>query len=229
MTQTLTVDFNKPMPLFPLAQCMLLPHSTIPMHIFEQRYRKMMRDVLDSHGLIAMATFKGRNWQQEYYGHPEIREHMCVGYIIRHQCLNDGRYNILLQGICRARLIEELDHEPYRMARLEPTEITPPAEPDMTDIRDQLETYLNDPVMQQLAAIGAIRNWLSREIPTSVLIDLIIQIICKDLNQRYAMLAEPDAFNRADWIADHLAQTRNTLLIANRMGPSQSDDGYNLN
>ena len=54
MAQTVTIDFSQPVPLFPLPGCMLLPHATVPLHIFESRYRDMVGDVLDGAGLIAM-------------------------------------------------------------------------------------------------------------------------------------------------------------------------------
>lgn len=134
MTESLTINFAEPFPLFPLPQCVLLPHATIPLHIFEPRYYQMISDVLDRHGMIAMASFEGQAWQTNYEGSPPIRPYVCLGHIVRHEPLPDRRYHILLQGLCRAKLVEELPHTPYRLARLDPIEVT--AEPESEEDSD---------------------------------------------------------------------------------------------
>lgn len=229
MPEALTIDFAKPIPLFPLPTCALLPHATVPLHVFEPRYRKMTREALDSRGLIAMAVFKGDQWQQEYENNPPIRDHVCVGYIVQHQKLEDGRYNILLQGVCRAKVVREVEHESYRLAVLEPTETEQPMEIDLSEQRECIEALLNRPRMKQLAAVGAVHQWLSREVPTAAMIDLAILTLCSDIEQRYAMLAEPDVEARAAWLEQHLRQTDELLVKAERLGSGVSEEGVPLN
>src|SRR5580765_1551354 len=105
---TISVNFGKPMPIFPLNSVVLLPHGVLPLHVFEDRYRQMVGDALDGSGQIAMAVFEGADWKQEYHCRPPVRPAVCVGQIIQHHKLPDGRYNIALQGICRARILQEL-------------------------------------------------------------------------------------------------------------------------
>ncbi len=231
MAETLTIDFSKPIPLFPLPQCLLLPHATIPLHIFEPRYRQMVSDALDSQGLIAMASFEGEDWKSDYEGSPPIREYVCVGYIVKHDLLPDGRYNILLQGVCRARVVEELDsQEPYRTAVLEPIEPQPPPmEIDLVDHREQIESLLSDPLLKDLASVSAIHNWLSSEVPTTALIDLAIMTTCESTRDRYRLLAEPSVNARAQWLEKMLRDTRKSLATAQRFNPGSLADGVNLN
>ena len=229
MGETLTIDFSKPLPLFPLPNCVLLPHATIPLHIFEPRYRQMTKDALDSRGLIAVATFEGDDWKTDYENNPPLRPFVCVGYIVRHDRLADGRYNMLLQGICRARITGEVPYEPYRLALVEPAEVFQSMEIDLTDQRDRLEDLLGDPLLKQLSCVSAIHNWLSKEIPTNVLVDLAIMTVCDDVDRRYAMLSETNAGSRAAWLEHNLRQTRRTLALATRHGSGQSPEGFNLN
>lgn len=229
MDSAISIDFGQPFPLFPLPNCVLLPHATIPLHIFEPRYRQMTGDALDNNNLIAMALFDGDEWKDEYYNTPPLRPHVCVGYIVRHESLDDGRYNILLQGVCRAKLIEETPNDPYRLGYLEPIEHQQSMEIDLGDQRVKLETLLNDPLLKSLSSVSAIHNWLSAEIPTSVLVDLAIMSICDDIEQRYAMLANNETISRAKWLLEHLKVTRQTLAIAEKFGNGQSTDGHNLN
>jgi uncharacterized protein len=231
MGDTVTIDFSKPIPLFPLPNSVLLPYATIPLHIFEVRYRRMVHDALDRQGLIAMAVFQGNQWKSDYEGNPAIRPHVCVGCIVRHERLVDGRYNMLLQGLCRARIDEELvsDQHPYRRALLAPTEPQSTMEIDLTEHRQQIESLLNDPYMKQLASVTAIHNWLTPNIPTSALIDLTVMSICEDVDSRYEILAEPSATARARWLQRFLQTTRRTLAIAARFEPEDRDDDLCLN
>ena len=230
MAHTLTVDFSKPIRLFPLAQCILLPHATVPLHIFEARYRAMTRDALDSDGLIAMATFEGSDYRQDYEGTPPIRPTVCVGYIVHHERLPDGRYNMLLQGIARATVQEEhgLSKGGYRSAILSPTEHAV-MELDLEDHRQTLDELLRDPYLSQLACIRNIRSWLSPDLSTPVVIDLAWQAVSRDSEQRYASLAEPCVFERFHSLRQYLVRTRKTLALAERMGPCTSETGLPLN
>jgi Lon protease-like protein len=230
MPHTLTVDFSKPIRLFPLAQCILLPHATVPLHIFEERYRAMTSDALDSDGLIAMATFEGDAYQHDYHGTPPIRPTVCVGYIAHHERLYDGRYNMLLQGVARAVVEEEaeLDEGGYRSAIMRPIE-TSAMEIDLEEQRKSLDTLLRDEHLQQIASIKNIRNWLSPELSTTTIVDLAWQAIARDGEQRYDVLAEPCVFERSDALRRHLEQTRKTLAVAKQMGSCTSDTGLPLN
>ena len=230
MSETLTIDFRQPIPLFPLPNCVLLPHATIPLHIFEARYRKMVTDTVEGKGLLAMATFEGDEWKKTYEGKPPLRPHVCVGYIVRHQKLDDGRFNVLLQGACRAKIARELQSSPYRKAMLEPLELQTPMEIDLYDHRTRLESLLNDPVLKELSSVAAVQNWISKEIPTNALIDLTTMTVCDDVNERYHMLAEGSAESRAAWLERWLRATKKTLRTAKRFEPpEQKQDRVNVN
>lgn len=223
------IDFAKPVPLFPLNACVLLPHATAPLHIFEDRYRKMVHEALDGSGLIAMATFDGEDWRTNYEGTPPIKPCVCVGYIARHERLEDGRYNILLQGLCRARVHYEYEANPYRAARLDPFENDPPKGVDLEPCRQQIEELFRDPLLRQWAQIGAVRNLLSKEIPTAAMLDLAVMALCRCARDRYEMLAEPCPCERAEWLRKMLIRTRDTLSRAQRQGACISDEGVALN
>lgn len=226
MAEALAIDWSKPIPLFPLQDCVVLPHATVPLHVFEPRYRAMVADALDSRGLIAMATFDGDAWQSNYHGKPAIRPCVCVGMIARHDKLPDGRYNLLLQGLARASVRHELPHDPYRTALLAPTERTTPMEIDLDESRQAIERLLADPVLARVEPVAAIANWLSEEIPTIVLVDLAIMTCCRDGECRYAMLAEPDAAARSWWLARRLRDERDKLI---HDAPPLSEQGWGLN
>ena len=217
------------LPLFPLPNVVLFPQMPMPLHVFEPRYRKMVSDALDARGLIALATFQGPGWKKEYDGNPPVRPHVCLGYIARHERVEDGRYHLLLQGICRATIVREIEHHPYRKAVLRPTEPAPPMEIDLSEIREHIEELLNGPLLQQLTSIKGIHKWLTPEIPTAALVDLALMATCESVDQRYRMLEESSTEARGRFLAQQLRQMQHTLQVAGRFEPQELPDHMNLN
>src|SRR5688572_25873601 len=127
--------YTGPVPVFPLPTLVLFPHTVVPLHIFEPRYRAMVGDALLGDRLIAMALLKP-GWEKDYEGAPPVHEVVGVGRILRDERTEDGRYNILLEGIARARIEEHLPPNPYRRARVRV--LTEPAgqpSPDLERVR----------------------------------------------------------------------------------------------
>jgi Lon protease-like protein len=91
----------------------------LPLHIFEPRYRQMIRDAqTKTSPVIGMALLRG-DWQEKYEGNPEIFPIGCAGEMVRVNPLPDGRFNILLQGIREYRITEEFFTESYRKAKVD--------------------------------------------------------------------------------------------------------------
>jgi hypothetical protein len=109
--------YTGPIPIFPLPTVVLFPHTVVPLHIFEARYRAMVMDALKGDKLIAMALLKP-GWEKDYEGAPPVHDVVGVGRILRDERTEDGRYNILLEGITRARIEELLPPAPYRRAKV---------------------------------------------------------------------------------------------------------------
>jgi len=105
-------------PLFPLPDVVLFPRMPLPLHVFEPRYRKMVADALAGHRTIGMTLLRP-GWEADYYGRPPIYPMGCAGLVDESQLLEGGRYNIVLKGVARFRLVEERGGEPYRLASVE--------------------------------------------------------------------------------------------------------------
>src|SRR5689334_1336556 len=107
-------------PLFPLPNVVLFPRAVLPLHIFEERYKQMTHDALRGKRQIAMALLRP-GWEKNYYQRPAIEPIVCIGTILSHERLPDGKFNFLLQGRVRARIIREVEKETaYRLAELAP-------------------------------------------------------------------------------------------------------------
>src|SRR3954467_13436039 len=104
-------------PLFPLPSIVLFPRAVLPLHVFEERYKAMTDRALNGDRRIAMALLKS-GWEKSYYWRPAIEPVVCVGTILTHEKLPDGKYNFLLQGSSRARVGRGGGEEASRLARL---------------------------------------------------------------------------------------------------------------
>lgn len=111
--------FSGSAPLFPLPNVVLFPNTSLPLHIFEARYRQMTADALEGEQLIAMGLLEQEASADEN-GVPPIHSMVGLGRIVAHEKLDDGRYILMLRGVARARVIHEVATDRlYRIGRLE--------------------------------------------------------------------------------------------------------------
>lgn len=102
-------------PLFPLPNAVLFPRMPLPLHVFEPRYRAMVRDAARGARLIGMALLCG-DWERDYYGRPPVFPTGTVGEMVHVEELADGRFNIVLRGLREYNIVRELEGAPYREA-----------------------------------------------------------------------------------------------------------------
>ena len=107
------------LPLFPLPNVVLFPNVFLPLHIFEPRYREMVADALEGDRMIGMVLLRP-GWERDYEGQPPIYTVGCSGVLSHAERLPDGRYNLVLRGIERFRILEEDHTRTYRRAIVEP-------------------------------------------------------------------------------------------------------------
>ena len=143
-------------PIFPLPNLVLFPGLSVPLHIFEPRYREMIADVAGLHGMIGMALLKGDR-QRDYHAFPDIFEVGCAGKIGGLIKLADGRYNLVLEGVCEFRIVREIRDRSYRQAEVNWC----PVRPDTLDcdtetmeaMREMLFSYLGEAADEAWRAI----------------------------------------------------------------------------
>ena len=108
-------------PLFPLPDVVFFPKTLLPLHVYEPRYRALASEALEQDRIICTALLKP-GWESDYYGSPEVYPVGCLGKIVQHQKLPDGRYNITLDGIAKVSIESSVRLEPYRLVRVKPME-----------------------------------------------------------------------------------------------------------
>jgi uncharacterized protein len=117
-------DDEAPIPLFPLSNVVLFPRVKTPLHLFEPRYQQLAHHVLEGKRRIGMVAVDPQHLD-EIAGDPPLQRVGCCGVVTEARPLPDGRYNIVLLGEHRFRILEEsprLGERLYRLARVEPLE-----------------------------------------------------------------------------------------------------------
>ena len=124
------------LPLFPLPNVVLFPNVFLPLHIFEPRYREMVADAITGDRMIGMVLLRP-GWEQDYEGRPPVYPIGCSGLITHVEQLADGRYNIVLRGFDRFRIVDEDHARRYRRASIERLSERPMDGNDRAAIRRQ--------------------------------------------------------------------------------------------
>jgi hypothetical protein len=132
------------LPLFPLPNVVLFPSVFLPLHIFEPRYREMVADALTSDRMIGMVLLKP-GWEDDYEGRPPVYPIGCSGVMTHAERLADGRFNIVLRGVERFRIIAEDHGRSYRRAAVDllaEGALSPHDRAAIRNQRSKLETLL---------------------------------------------------------------------------------------
>lgn len=135
-------------PIFPLPTVVLFPNVFLPLHIFEPRYRQMVDEALHGDRIIGMVLLRP-GWERDYDGRPPVYPVGCAGVITHAERLADGRFNIVLRGLERFRILEEEHGRAYRRALVEPLTEAPVDADDRRAIRasrSKLESMLSPAV-----------------------------------------------------------------------------------
>ncbi len=112
------MEFPTVIPVFPLPNVVLFPGVPLPLHIFEPRYREMVRDASAGHEIIGMVLLRGDDWQPRYDENPDVYEVGCAGKLVNVDALADGKFNIVLHGLREFVVRRHLFDKPYRQAEV---------------------------------------------------------------------------------------------------------------
>lgn len=200
MSDGVPSDFSGIARLFPLPNLVLFPHVVQGLHIFEPRYRQMTADALAGDRRIALVLLR----EDE-----TLESVACVGEIVWHEELPDGRYNLRLRGASRVRIVEEIPTgRLYRSARVEAIPDVVPADlAELTRLRRDLAAAVlprfadNSPARQQLQEL------FDGDMALGYVCDVLAYALPLPPEAKQALLAEPRVERRATAIADALRAT----------------------
>lgn len=197
--------FTGVVPVFPLPNVVLFPFVALPLHIFEERYRRMVEDALEEERLIAMALLKP-GWEASNDPTPPIHEMVCLGRITAEERFPSGEFNIVVTGIHRAVIVDELQSDlPYRLGKLELYRDFYAEEPVVSrDVRNH-ELLLNfRRLFPRSRADSLFSQVLEADLPLGVTCDLLAAALRIGLADKQALLEELDVDVRSDVLIDKI-------------------------
>jgi Lon protease-like protein len=191
------------LPIFPLPNVVLFPNVFLPLHIFEPRYRQMVADALAGERMIGMILLQP-GYETEYEAAPPVYDVGCAGLITHVERLNDGRFNIVLRGLERFRIVSEQAADEtvlYRRALVAPlSEANPPDRREhLKDARHRLEAMLAPLFSGTLAARG-----LPQQMPDDELINALAQYLELEPIEKQALLERDGALERCQSLVELL-------------------------
>lgn len=203
------------LPVFPLPATVLFPGTVLPLHIFEERYLAMVKDALASDKCIGIVMARDGDAadamasNNAYAGiDADVHDVACGGRIVHTETLDDGRMNILVHGVERVRLVEELPpaSHPYRRFRASsipnPTpDVLEQAAPELARLQSSvlsLRSSVAKTDKQLVAVLGATSDPLE-------LADILCAVLVGDPPMRQKLLASVDLRARLQAIIDTVA------------------------
>jgi len=228
MTESVSVHFKQHFPIFPLPETMLLPHAIMPLSIFEPRYCQLADHSLDGSGQIAIATYVDPH--PDHQGATPVRDVVCLAQIVQHE-KSGGGYNMMLYGLCRARILEEVHPKGdmlYRTAKLRPLE---PDEEELDEIyRVELLHMLHRPNLMRLENHDSLLGWvIEPSLTDSALFELIGCSMFDDAELRYELLSEPSSEKRSKRVLSELSRLDMLLSMVDKQSSDKQDGGVTNN
>ena len=193
--------FSGNVPVFPLSTVVFFPNTLLPLHIFEQRYRDMLKDAQESEKLIAMALLKP-GWEKEYFDNPQIFEIIGIGRIVTCETQKDGKSDIVLYGLKRARITDLFDKKSYRRANIEL----------LDNINEENDESLKDKILYSIS------NWndmlddklkkykikINPNLSLAKLTDILASVLITNVFEKQKYLEELNVTKRAEMMLSFL-------------------------
>jgi len=219
---------NQPVPVFPLPDVVLFPSGMLPLHIFELRYRTMVRDVLSSHRHIAIALLMP-GWEEDYRGAPPFHPVGCLARIEQVEWLVDDCYDLVVRGTARVRLDRLVRDYPYRLALPETLVQAPYPEDDPLvelEKRALLEAWTRFAREHELP--GTVPEASDPGLPFETLVNRLAMALPVPATHKLRLLEMDGVFDRSQAMRALIERLRRTArAVAPPAPPPEGEEGGN--
>jgi Lon protease-like protein len=189
------------LPLFPLPNLVFFPQTRLPLHVFEPRYRQLITDALKGERRLGIILLRS-GWEASYFGAPPLHEVGTIGTIEQAVPLDDGRFNILVRGEARFRIVDEVKSEPYRRVNaVEQPQMATDAQMAyaqrqwLADLSRQYLEFLPDQMeVPEIETVGL-----------ESLTNALIMSLNYDVTEKQRLLEIDDLLRRAEEVGNELA------------------------
>lgn len=207
MNPIILENFDGKVRLFPLPNVVLFPRVIQPLHIFEPRYKQMVEDALKDNRLIALCLLQPSGGYGVNHVAP-IFPDICIGQIHQEERLADGRFNLLLQGVARAKIIKEVnDGKLYRTAKVEILQdVSHASEENATRIRTKLLKGMTKWFTQQPSAKEQLARLVNSDLSLGNLCDVFSFALPLSVEMKILLLQLVNVEDRASLLLEVIEQ-----------------------
>ncbi len=203
-------------PLFPLPNVVLFPKTPVPLYIFEERYRTMIREAIAGNGELVIALLRTGS-ESSYSSVSAVHDVACLGKIETYEELEDGKFNIVVVGIHRVRYVREVQHSPYRIVEVEKMEEVSCDErsPDIIRRHNHLASLFAR-FTELATGVKQHALELMPQLDFESLVNMVAMTLNLPIEQKQELLELDDASRRCDVLIPVLQQQLETLVLVRR-------------
>ncbi len=203
-------------PLFPLPNVVLFPKTPLPLYIFEDRYRTMVRETLAGSGELVIGLLRG-GYEPSYAAASVVHQVACLGKIETYEELEDGKYNIVVVGLYRVRIMREVQHSPYRLVEVERLEDTAYDE-NSSEVMTR-QNHLGGLFARFTELATGVKQRaleLMPQLDFGSLVNMVAMTLNLAIEQKQALLEINEVTQRCDVLIPILQQQLETLMLVRR-------------
>ena len=218
-------DFSGFARLFPLPNLVMFPHVMQAMHIFEPRYRSLFEEAISDDQLIALSVL-AQGWEVDYEGRPALEPMACLCRIATYQRTPEGTYNVLLLGVRRIQLQEELPPtKPFRVAEATIVEDhVPPhfSAEEIVGLQQQLLMSFKRSMPKIPSSYEQIDELLGSQITLGMLADIVAYTAELDSSTKLSLLKMSNVVDRVHVLLNALSKSGQSKVTRRTFPPAFS-------
>jgi Lon protease-like protein len=218
-------DFSGFARLFPLPNLVMFPHVMQAMHIFEPRYRSLFEEAISDDRLIALGVLS-QGWEVDYEGRPALESMACLCRIATYQRTPEGTYNVLLLGVRRIQLQEEMPPtKPFRVVEAKIVEDHVPSHPSAKEIvalQQQLLMAFKRSMPKIPTSYEQIDELLGSQITLGMLADIVAYTAELNVGTKLALLKTSNVIDRVHVLLNALSNSGQSKTIRRTFPPAFS-------
>jgi ATP-dependent Lon protease len=223
------IQVPEQVPVMTLPNVAFFPQALLPLHIFEPRYRRMLRDTLASNRIFAIAGLNPK-----LAGAPDHFEppHRIAGLGLIRACQEneDGTSNLLLQGLCRVSIQHIVGDEPYRRIRIRALASEPGAPAgENARLRAELARLIRLKLKLSAGGTKGMNDFLKTVEDPEVFVDLAAFNLCDDPKVKQTLLETLDVNRRLALFLRQLRSEIDGVMLRRKLQGELPDDQISFN
>ena len=222
-----SIEIPDTVPVMTLAETVLFPKAMLPLYIFEDRYKKMVSDILKGTRIFAVTGLERDRAEGEF---EPFYETGSVGLVRACHENEDGTSNLILQGLTRVRIKKALYEDPYRVVRIEVLQSSSEGESaQLMNLRErltgaiQLSQNLGSPIPDH------VMEFLEKIEEPETFLDISAFTLCKNVNEKQQLLETLDTCERFELFIELMHIENDRLRLLSKLKGNLSDKDIELN